>query len=531
MKSFCKALALIFPLLGSSPAADAAGPPLRRAAPASTVLRMLPPAADGARGLAVSRQPLGPLTAEAIPLGTTPGIDLFSELRESVALLVDGSYATAWTDWDGPRFDVRMQWVKPDGSPLFPSGGVLVAEADNPFEAAVIANPAGGAFVAYARGVKDPEILHLDTDFRQVFIQSYDAAGQPVWPEGGLYAMNVDPSNFQDQLHMAPAPGGGVYVCASESHAFVSDGNLSDIRCQRLGAGGERLWSDQGIIAGGMPGWKVIPKLVSDGRDGVMVFWSNKRDAFSHPKDHTLIEGQHFTSSGVKAWGPRGRILRTTGIGASASATSDELGAVPDGQGGAVLSFDDWSGRGALLLDVYAQRVNGAGRVLWRAGTAVATGDTQQQNDSITAAPDGGAFVTVWVPNIASDPAPDRLWLYRLGPDGRTLWKRQLASPEDGDAIASDWGAYGSFDGGRLRIAWNHQRQQGSGTAEPRLALFDLAGHLLNGPSGTPIREGAGFSVLRGLAFDPSRGQGFAVWLEANGQQVDVAGGFFRDTE
>jgi hypothetical protein len=538
MKSFGKYVVLLAcPLLASSPAAaGVVHPP----APVSTVLHLTPPDANGARRVLASRQPRKRAlaaglpasspraAAETISLGDTPGTELLSELQ-AMALLPDGTYATAWTDWNGPQFDVRTQWVRPDGSLVFASGGALAGEADNPFLTAVIANPAGGAFVAYARGQQDPEIVNLQTDYRQVFIQSYDAAGNPLWPSGGVFAMTVDPSNFDDMLYLAPAPGGGVYVCVEESYTFITPGgDLSAIRCQRLGAGGERLWTDQGVTAGGMHGWKVLPTLVPDGHGGLLVFWVNKRDAFTHPKDHTLIEGQHLTSQGIKAWGPRGRVLRTTGVGASVSASFDEMRAVPDGRGGAVLSFDDWSGRGALEYDVYAQRVNGAGRVLWGRGAAVATGDKAQQNDSLTAAPDGGAFVTVWEPNIASEPAPDLLWLYRLGPDGKTLWRRQLASPEEAGIISSDWGAYGTFEGGRLLIAWSHQRQQGTETIVPRLLVFDLSGHSLNGPSGDPLITEDISSYLRGLAYDPARQQGFAVWGAVQ-SSLDVAGGFFRE--
>ena len=104
------------------------------------------------------------------------GIDL-QRVRQSVALLADGSYASAWTERDGDDLDVRMQWVRPDGSVVFAGGGRTVAGApENEFNAVVTANPAGGAFVAYSRG-------RLRTG-RQVFVQSFDAAGNPRWPAG-----------------------------------------------------------------------------------------------------------------------------------------------------------------------------------------------------------------------------------------------------------------------------------------------------------------------------------------------------------
>src|SRR5262249_15009741 len=124
---------------------------------------------------------------------------------------------------------------------------------------------------------------------------------------------------------------------------------------------------------------------------------------------------------------------------------STSLAAVSDGQGGAIVSFDD--GTSPTNIDVFAQRITGDGRLLWRNGVAVATGSRYQGNDSLTAAPDGGAFVTVWLPS----PPTDELWLYRLGPNGKVLWKQQISSGDPRFAF-SDFGAYASFDDGLLRL-------------------------------------------------------------------------------
>lgn len=60
------------------------------------------------------------LAAEAreVDLGTTPALEEYDALRQSVALLTDGTYASAWTERVGnSRIDVTMQWIRPDGSP------------------------------------------------------------------------------------------------------------------------------------------------------------------------------------------------------------------------------------------------------------------------------------------------------------------------------------------------------------------------------------------------------------------------------
>jgi hypothetical protein len=319
---------------------------------------------------------------------------------------------------------------------------------------------------------------------------------------------------------LVAAPDGGVYLCMEEFHETGT--NLSDILCQRFDADGRRLWSDQGITAGGLLGWKVLPKLVRDSGDGVMVVWRNNRNPSVAPQDHLLIEGQHLAADGTAGWGPAGEILRTSNLAATSLFGFANLSAVSDSQGGAVLSFNDWNGQGTPNFDIYAQRVTGEGRLLWGDGVAVAADDGEQENDSIVATQDGGAFVTVWYPKAM------QLWLYRLGAGGRLRWKQRLSSP-DASSRTNDYGAYASFDQGRLRIAWIHQGLDGDAID---LAIFDLAGHRLNGPAGTPLTMSPNGQFLRGFVFDPARRQGFAVWEDerkGSFDDLDLYGELYRE--
>jgi hypothetical protein len=449
-----------------------------------------------------------------VNLGVTPDREEYNELRQSVALLADGSYASVWTERTGDSADVRMQWVRPDGSVVFAGGGRTVAGApEHEFDAVVTANPAGGAFVAFTRDYSDHE---------QVFVQSFDAAGNPRWPGDGAAATAAVYGDYQMEPQLIVAPQGGAYLCFQVSRS--TGDTVSDIGCQRCGADGRRLWTDQGVEAGGQSGFKILPKLVRDSRNGLMVFWRNNRLGPLSPKDRILIEGQHLAPDGSSLWGAQGRIVRTTHFLTQTGYLYGLFNAVSDGQGGAVVSFQD----GTLKnLDVFAQRVTGDGRLLWGNGAPVATGGSLQQHDSLTAAPDGGAFVTVWQPV-----PPEQLWLYRLGPDGKTLWRQRL-SPTDSNLPSHDWGAYGSFNNGRLRMAWNHSRQDGSGTIDVYLAIFDLAGRRLNGPVGTPLTTAQDSQILRGLVFDPARKQGLAVWNDyrkgGGPDDLDTVGGLYKE--
>ena len=236
------------------------------------------------------------------------------------------------------------------------------------------------------------------------------------------------------------------------------------------------------------------------------------------------IEGQHLSPDGARSWGMRGRIVRTTKLPAGTGYLSISLAAVPDGQGGAVVSFDD--GTSPTNLDVFAQRIAGDGRLLWRNGVAVATGSSYQANDSLTATRDGGAFVTVWQPVSSGD----ELWLYRLGANGKVLWKQRITAG-DPRFSSSDEGAYASFDNGRLRLAWEHFRTDGR-SFDAYLAVYDLAGHRLNGADGTPLNSDLHAQFLRGFVFDPVRKQGLAVWDDQrkdNAIDFDTRGALYQE--
>lgn len=455
--------------------------------------------------------PLSATEIHEVRFGVSVADDEYNELRQPVALLADGSFATVWSTGG----DARLQILRPDGSKVFPDEGRSVLPSPLPYDNIVVAaNPAGGAFVA-ASGVAP--------DGTQVLVQSFDADGNPRWQTGGVFAATQVFGDDQGQTQLIAAPQGGVYVCFQSFHKIGGRGD--EIVCQRLSAGGQRLWTDQGVSAnGGADGnFRELPKLVRDDRNGLMVFWRNDHMGLLTPNEHIEIDGQHLAPDGTRTWGAQGRLVRATKLNAGYLFTS--LAAVPDGQGGAVVSFDD--GTSPTNLDVFAQRITGDGRLLWRNGVAVAAGSGYQANDSLTATRDGGAFVTVWMPLTGQG---DQLWLYRLGANGKVLWKQRVTSGDPRLAI-SDFGAYASFDNGRLRLAWEHYRSDGR-SFDVYLAVYDLAGHRLNGADGTPLNSDQHAQFLRGFAFDPAHKQGLAVWDDQrtdNAIDFDTRGALYQE--
>jgi hypothetical protein len=460
-------------------------------------------------------------TTQEVALGHEPVQEELNELRQSVALLPGGGYAVVWDEGASPHRAIRLQYVRPNGSVVFPDGGlVLASSARNNFGAVAVAHPSSGVFVAF-RHMEPGAVAN------QVLVQWVDGQGRPRWPGEGVAAVkSLVNGLFYYDPRMEVDDKGGVYVC------YMFDRNGADdapIGCQHLDASGERLWSDEGLEVGGHPGWRTVPRIVSDGDGGLFVFWRNQRLHWDDQQiDFMLLEGQRFAPDGTRLWGEKAKVIRTLKLKEVAFYMNGVLNAVPDGRGGAILAFEDWSGTGPLSLDVFALRVTGRGRPVWGKGVALATGPSIQQQDGLIPDFAGGAFVvaTEFLGNSRSRPL-----LFRIDSSGRHAWAQEGIALAEPPGRALDYGAYGSFDDGILRIAWTHQRKPGMPT-DIHLARFNAEGRRLTPKAGISLSTAQDMQFLRGFVFDPQRSQGFAVFWDRRsgvGEDMDVYGTLYRE--
>lgn len=452
-----------------------------------------------------------------VALGTLATSERFNELRQSLALLPDGGYAVVWESRGLGNGDVYLQVVGPEGGKALGPGGVLVAGTErHESEAVVAASPEGTIFVAWKDASGRENLIR---------VQAYDTAGQALWADGGVFAAHSSQQKHQETPNLLPGPDGGVYVCLQGDL-----GNFDDVKilCNLLDAEGNPLWSEAGQEAGGLPGWRILPKAVSDGAGGLLVFWRNGRNFDDETVEPVLLEGQRFAPDGTRLWGSQGKIVRTTNLPERSGYVYTAFDVVADGHGGAVLAFSDSSGNPGWGWDVYAQRVNADGATLWGSRAVVRSGKPDKHLSALVAAPDGGAFVVV---SEFLGATSTRSRVFRLSPGGRHLWTRKgVLLYEQG---LQDYGAYGSFDGGVLRIAWIHQTRLGF-FFDVNLAAFDLTGKRLTPARGIPITRARDAQFLRGFVFDPERKQGFAVWNDrrkGDFDLMDTYGGFYTEGE
>ena len=95
----------------------------------------------------------------------------------------------------------------------------------------------------------------------------------------------------------------------------------------------------------------------------------------------------------VRAWS--GDTTQNTAI-CAASGDQREPQIIPDGSGGAIITWED-PRSGTNNYDIYAQRVDSGGTVQWTTnGVAICTASANQRFPQITSDGSGGAIITWW---------------------------------------------------------------------------------------------------------------------------------------
>ncbi len=149
-------------------------------------------------------------------------------------------------------------------------------------------------------------------------------------------------------------------------------------------------------------------RLVSDTKHGAIITWVD----FRNDQNELVadIYAQRITTSGVTMWGTNGMAVCTN----AADQTAPVL--IEDGAGGTIIAWQDWrSGN----RDIYTQRIDSLGNVLWTAnGLGVVVKNTNQSSPKIVSDGADGAVI-VWEDSINGN--LDIFAQHILG-NGTTAW-------------------------------------------------------------------------------------------------------------
>jgi hypothetical protein len=226
---------------------------------------------------------------------------------------------------------------------------------------------------------------------------------RPAWDTYGML-INDTPGNTPQT---APQ-----IICDGDGNAIViwedGRGGYTNIYAQKLDSGGSPLWEKQGVALSLSSGNSNFPRITDDGAGGAIVAWQDYRHG------NADIFAQRITRQGSILWGKDGTAVSS----AKSGQFSPEI--VADGAGGAIIAWHDY--RGAAGEDIYAQRIDKEGNPVWeKDGIPISVAAGTQWFPKIISDGSGGAII-VWADGRKSSSDND-IYAQRMDASGKVLWK------------------------------------------------------------------------------------------------------------
>jgi hypothetical protein len=363
------------------------------------------------------------IDAAGSPQWTENGVLLCDSIGQALnSDAVDDGKGGAIAVWGPPWRPFAVQRVSVDGVPLWGSDGFeLRPRFDSLVEGpALVSDGRGGAIVVWnasplysmvdtlvachvdSSGTKQWEtVVRIDTLDDAPPCLCRDGLGGAIiaWDEydghSGHWAMRAQRVDSAGAIKWYAA---GVPLCTLATvqysvecvdvggSRFVvdwRDGGGGSYRCraQMLDLAGNRVWGPTGVPVTGTSysssGGVVLP--TGDRRQSIWLWCENRtgtNDFFA----------QKLDSAGSRRWDSTGVWLGTV------DTSGGQLTATVDGRGGAIAAWTMY--RSQLNWDIYCQRVDSVGRLLWSdTGLAVCTGDNNVRYPVAVSDGDGGSII------------------------------------------------------------------------------------------------------------------------------------------
>lgn len=396
----------------------------------------------------------------------------------------------AWTDYRNNDIaaSIYIQRLNSQGYPVWPLDGIPVspsaADQTNP---TTEADTDGNIYIAWDDSL---------TGTRDIFAQKFDSSGNPKWAQGGVPVV-VKQGNQSNIKIISDGSGGIIAVWEDDS------GTDWDIYAQRISATGVQLWTASGVAVCTSPFNQKNPKIVDDGTGGAYIVWQDKRNGIDLD-----IYAQHINSSGNMLLAANGIIV----CNAPDKQRSEKI--VSDGLGGCIIVWEDQ--RTGIHYDVYAQRINSAGTLMWQSnGVAVCTADSSQTSIDITSENINGVIVT-W--RDKRNGLYHDIYAQKINLNGTAAWALNGVAVSTDNLIQTYPNICGDQAGGAI-IVW-----QDSSSADWNIksSRVDASGNVLWNYQGNNVSI-ATLNQINPKNISDGKGGSIYVWMDLrNGQDYDI---------
>ena len=315
---------------------------------------------------------------------------------ESITSDGAGGAITAWMDYrSGTNWDIYAQRVDASGCALWATNGSAVCTADSgQASVEITSDGAGGAIVTWGdrrRGQWD------------IYAQRVSASGLVMWADTSVAICEL--SGDQAVPQMISDGAGGAIITWEDSRS-----GSYDIYVQRVDASGNWMWTNSGVAVCTALRDQYVPKITSDGAGGAIITWVDRRN------DCNDIYAQRVSASGTVLWTANGVAICTAPGGWVVYPEVTSYNIVSDGSNGAIITWVDCRNSSR---DIYAQRVNASGTVMWVVnGVGICATAGTQTNPELTSDGSGGAIIT-WQDDRSGD---YDVYAQRVNASGTRLW-------------------------------------------------------------------------------------------------------------
>ncbi len=253
-----------------------------------------------------------------------------------------GGFFLVWKDYRNGTPDIFAQRVNALGEKLWATDGVPVcSNSSDQSTPGLISDGADGIIVSWSDWRSGIE--------RDIYAQRLNGDGQPLWIWDGVVVVNKTTREHNQRMVM-DGQGGAIVVFEQKNSATYN----WELWAQRIDANGNGVWNPGGIPVTTILSEHLNERIQSDGQGGVYIAFQDFRNGIDYD-----VYVQHL--------GPNGEYLWGTGVLAcNATGTQTNPKIDPDPNGGVVVAWTDK--RNMVDYDIYAQRIDFNGNLLWGAG-------------------------------------------------------------------------------------------------------------------------------------------------------------------
>lgn len=264
-------------------------------------------------------------------------------------------------------------------------------------------------------------------------------------------------------------------------------------------------WAENGTLICDAMRDQLWPDIASDGNRGAFITWYDYRSQTNFD-----IFAQYVAPDGSPLW-------TTNGV-AVAVANRDQMHAriIADGSGGAIIVWQDERYIDVSGIDIYAQRFDSDGNIVWMINGRMICGETGYQFYPHVISDGAGGAIIAWNDERSGN---RDIYAQRIDADGNNLWDAggiAVATGADDqlfmDGFISD-GSGGAF------IGW--QRQPAGANWNVVVQRISSDGSLLWGAGGVPLSSPIAIKSTPVLTRDDAGGI-YVAWGDKRDDEGDV---------